>query len=106
MSLTITEDNFQAEVLNSDVPVLIDFWATWCGPCKMIAPIIDQIASEVAGTAKVGKVDVDTCSALAAQFNVRTIPTLLFFKKGQLVDTMGGAASKDAIMARLRPHMG
>ncbi len=102
MSLTITEDNFDSEVISSDVPVLIDFWAPWCGPCKMIAPIVDQIASEQAGAAKVGKVDVDECAGLASRFNVRSIPTLLFFKNGELMDTIVGAASKDAIVAKLQ----
>ncbi|MFI3243164.1 MAG: thioredoxin [Akkermansia sp.] len=102
MSLVITEDNFESEVISADVPVLVDFWAPWCGPCKMIAPIVDQIASEQAGAAKVGKVDVDQCAGLASRFNVRSIPTLLFFKNGELMDTIVGAASKDAIVAKLQ----
>ncbi len=102
MALNITEDNFDSEVLASDVPVLVDFWAQWCGPCKMIAPIIDQIATEVEGQAKVGKVDVDAASALAARYNVRSIPTLVFFKNGEVVDTIVGAGSKDAILNKLK----
>ncbi len=102
MSLKITEENFDSEVLSTTVPVLVDFWAPWCGPCKMIAPIIDQIATEMGAAAKVGKVDVDECSAIASRYNVRSIPTLLFFKNGEIVDTIVGATSKDAIMARLR----
>ncbi len=102
MALNITEDNFDSEVLASDVPVLVDFWAQWCGPCKMIAPIIDQIATEVEGQAKVGKVDVDAASALAARYNVRSIPTLIFFKNGEVVDTIVGAGSKDAILSKLK----
>ncbi len=102
MSLVITEENFESEVISSSVPVLVDFWAPWCGPCKMIAPIVDQIASEQAGAAKVGKVDVDQCAGLASRFNVRSIPTLLFFKNGELMDTIVGAASKDAIVAKLQ----
>ncbi len=102
MSLQITESNFEAEVIQSPVPVLVDFWATWCGPCKMISPIVDQVATEMAGQAKVGKVDVDGNAALATRYNVRSIPTLLFFKNGELVDTIVGATSKDNILARLR----
>ncbi len=102
MSLQITESNFEAEVIQSPVPVLVDFWATWCGPCKMISPIVDQVATEMAGQAKVGKVDVDGNAGLAKRFNVRSIPTLLFFKNGELVDTVVGATSKDNILARLR----
>ena len=102
MALQITESNFEAEVIGSSVPVLVDFWATWCGPCKMISPIVDQIATEMAGTAKVGKVNVDDSVELARRFNVRSIPTLLFFKGGELVDTIVGATSKDNIVAHLK----
>ena len=102
MALQITESNFEAEVLQSPVPVLVDFWATWCGPCKMISPIVDQIATEMAGTAKVGKVNVDDSAALANRYNIRSIPTLLFFKNGELADTIVGATSKDNIVAHLK----
>lgn len=102
MALQITESNFEAEVLQSPIPVLVDFWATWCGPCKMISPIVDQIATEMAGTAKVGKVNVDDNAALANRYNIRSIPTLLFFKNGELADTIVGATSKDNIVAHLK----
>lgn len=102
MSLQITEANFETEVIGSPIPVLVDFWATWCGPCKMISPIVDQIATEMAGSAKVGKVNVDDSAVLANRFNVRSIPTLLFFKNGELVDTIVGATSKDNIVSRLK----
>ena len=102
MALQITENNFEAEVISSPIPVLVDFWATWCGPCKMISPIVDQIATEMAGTAKVGKVNVDDSAELARRFNVRSIPTLLFFKNGELVDTIVGATSKDNIVSHLK----
>ncbi len=101
MALTLTESNFQTEVLESPIPVLVDFWATWCGPCRMIGPIVEQIATEVAGKAKVGKVDVDSNNGLASAYNVRSIPTLVFIKDGQVVDTIVGATSKDAIMQKL-----
>lgn len=102
MALQITESNFEAEVLQSPIPVLVDFWATWCGPCKMISPIVDQIATEMAGSAKVGKVNVDDNAALANRYNIRSIPTLLFFKNGELADTIVGATSKDNIVAHLK----
>ena len=102
MALEITESNFESEVIGSPIPVLVDFWAIWCGPCKMISPIVDLIATEMAGTAKVGKVNVDNSAALANRFNVRSIPTLLFFKNGELVDTIVGATSKDNIVGRLK----
>ena len=92
-------------MINSDVPVLIDFWATWCGPCKMISPIIDQVATEMAGSAKVGKVNVDEASALATRYGVRNIPTLIFIKNGEEVDRITGATSKDNILKRLRACM-
>ncbi len=105
MALQITESNFEAEVIQSPVPVLVDFWATWCGPCKMISPIVDQVAVEMAGRAKVGKVDVDGNGGLATRFNIRSIPTLLFFKDGELRDTVVGATSKDNIVKRLQALM-
>lgn len=94
MSLEITTENFEFEVLKSEIPVLVDFWATWCGPCKMIAPIIDQLSEEFDGKAKVGKIDVDEQSVLAAQFNVMTIPTLILFKNGEIVEKFVGSRSK------------
>ncbi len=105
MALQITESNFEAEVIQSSVPVLVDFWATWCGPCKMISPIVDKVAVELAGQAKVGKCDVDGNGGLAQRFNVRSIPTLLFFKNGELKDTIVGATSKDNIVKRLQALM-
>lgn len=102
MATQITESNFDDEVLRSSLPVLVDFWATWCGPCKMIAPIIDQIAKEFEGKAKVVKVDVDACPGLAQRYGVRSIPTLFFIKNGAVVDTVVGATSKDNIVSRLK----
>ncbi len=91
MANAYNESNFEAEVLKSDKPVLVDFWAEWCGPCKMIAPLIDQLADAVAGKAEVGKVEVDTNQSLAAKYGVRSIPCLLFFKDGEVVETITGA---------------
>ena len=104
-ALHLDEKNFEAEVLNAQGPVLVDFWAEWCGPCKMIGPIIDQLASELQGKLKVGKVNVDEASALASQFSVMSIPTLLIFKNGQPVDQIVGAMPKDRLLAKLQPHL-
>ena len=100
--LTLNEANFDQEVLNASAPVLVDFWATWCGPCKMIAPIIDEIASEKAGTLKVGKVDVDENQAISARFGIRAIPTLLLFKNGEVKQQIvGGMLSKHDLIAKI-----
>jgi len=101
MSIAVTTADFEQEVLQSDVPVLVDFWAVWCGPCKMIGPSIDQLATEYEGKAKVLKCDVDNEAEVAGKYNVMSIPTLLFFKGGKLVDQMVGAAPKEQIAAKL-----
>lgn len=102
MAITvITDDNFQDEVLNSDLPVLIDFWAVWCGPCKMIAPIVEDLATEYDGKAKIGKLDVDSNQQTSIKYGVRSIPTLLIFKGGELVDTIIGAVPKAKVVEKL-----
>ena len=95
--LHVTDDNFDIEVLSSEIPVLVDFWAEWCGPCKMIAPILEEIASEYAGKVKVCKVDVDANPDVPGKFNIRGIPTLIMFKGGNAADTKVGALSKSQL---------
>jgi thioredoxin 1 len=104
-ALHLDEKNFEGEVLKSSLPVLVDFWAEWCGPCKMIAPIIDQLSVELQGKIKVAKVNVDESPDLAGKFNVMSIPTLLIFKNGQPVDQIVGALPKDRLLAKINPHL-
>lgn len=99
-SVVVTKDNFQGEVLNSDRPVLLDFWASWCGPCRMVSPIVEEIAEERPDI-KVGKVNVDEEQDLAAQFGVMSIPTLVVMKQGQITNQSVGAISKEQILALL-----
>jgi thioredoxin 1 len=102
MSIHISEANFQSEVIDSSQPVLVDFWAEWCGPCKMIAPILDQLSDEMEGQAKIAKVNVDDARNLAVEYNVRSIPLLLFFKNGEVKDQIVGAnITKDQLKAKL-----
>jgi thioredoxin 1 len=99
--VTLTQENFVQQVLQSPAPVLVDFWAEWCGPCKMIAPLLDELADEYDGKIKIGKVNIDEHQDLAAEYGVRAIPTLLVFNKGQVAEQMIGAKSKRDLKASL-----
>lgn len=101
MAIELTDTNFEATVLKSDKPVLVDFWAEWCGPCRTVAPVISELANEYEGKAVVGKVDVDNNPQIATQYGIRNIPTILFFKNGEVVDKHVGAAPKSALATKI-----
>ncbi|MGA2622591.1 MAG: thioredoxin [Bacteroidota bacterium] len=102
----VEDTNFQAEVLNSSIPVLVDFWAVWCGPCKMIAPVVEDLAKDYDGKLKVMKMDVDSNPKTAMQYGIRSIPTLLVFKGGQVVEQIVGAVPKRHLVDKVTPHLG
>jgi thioredoxin 1 len=104
-TLTFTDSSFDQDVLRSDVPVLVDFWAEWCGPCRMMAPTIDAVATEYAGKIKVGKLDVDSNGGTAMRYNIRGIPTLLLFKDGHVVEQRVGAVGKSEVVKMLDAHV-
>ena len=103
--IEVTDSNFKKEVLESATPVLVDFWAEWCGPCKMIAPVVEQLANDFDGKLKVGKVDVDSNQQTAMQFGIRSIPTLLIFKNGKVVEQIVGAVPKQALTDKVSKHL-
>lgn len=101
MALELTDANFEEVVLKSDKPVLVDFWAVWCGPCRMVAPIVEELAKDYEGKAVIGKLDVDNNPNVSAQFGIRNIPTLLIFKNGEIVDKQVGAVPKSVLAAKI-----
>ncbi len=105
-AIELTNDNFDSEVVQSDLPVLVDFWAPWCGPCRMVGPVVEAIAEKYDGKAKVGKVNVDEAGELAMKFGIRSIPTLIIFKGGQQVDVVVGALPETDLSARLDKAIG
>ena len=105
MAVEITDQSFQEMVLNSDKPVLVDFWAVWCGPCRTLGPIIEEVATDFEGKAIVGKVDVDNNQQVSVDYGIRNIPTVLIFKNGEVVDKIVGVASKEVISEKLSAHL-
>lgn len=105
MALEITDANFEELVLKSDKPVLVDFWAEWCGPCRMVGPVVEELSNEYAGKAVIGKVNVDHNSAISANYGIRNIPTLLYFKNGQLVDKQVGVVPKATLADKLEAQL-
>ncbi|TBR20442.1 thioredoxin [bacterium] len=101
----LSDGNFKAEVLQSNLPVLVDFWAPWCGPCKMVGPIVEELAKEYAGKIKVGKIDIDENSKVASQYGIMSIPTLMFFKGGQVIEQSVGALSKSDIKKKIEENI-
>lgn len=105
MALEITDQSFQETVLNSDKPVLVDFWAAWCGPCRMLGPIVEEISNDFEGKAVVGKVDVDNNQQISLDYGIRNIPTVLIFKNGEVVDKLVGVSPKEVIAEKLQAHL-
>ncbi|MFH1319562.1 MAG: thioredoxin [Bacteroidota bacterium] len=106
MAIEITDSNFEEKVIKSDKPVLIDFWAEWCGPCKMVAPIVEELSKEYEGKVVVGKVNVDNSPGISSKYGIRSIPTILIFKGGEVVDKQIGAVPKSMLVQKLEAQMG
>lgn len=105
MALEVTDSSFESEVIKSGKPAMVDFWAVWCGPCRMVGPVVEEIAGEYNGKAVVAKVDVDTNQDIAAKYGIRNIPTILYFKDGEVVDKVVGVAPKEQLIAKLEALM-
>jgi len=105
MEVVINDDNFETEVLDSDLPVLVDFWAPWCGPCRMVSPTVEEIGREYNGKLKVCTLNVDEAPGTAAKYGIRSIPTLSIFKNGEVADGIVGAVPKNAILEKIKPHI-
>lgn len=105
MALAFTDSNFENEVLNSNIPVLVDFYADWCGPCKMMSPVVDELAKELEGKFKIGKLNVDESGATAQRYKVMSIPTMLIIKNGEVVDQIVGAVPKQQLQTKLESHL-
>ena len=105
MAIEITDANFDELVMKSDKPVLVDFWAEWCGPCRMVGPVVEELSNDFAGKAVVGKVDVDSNPQISAKFGIRNIPTILFIKNGQVVDKQVGAVPKSVLAGKLEAQL-
>ncbi len=105
MEVNVNDENFEEEVLNSDMPVLVDFWAPWCGPCHMVAPIVEEIGKEYEGKLKVCKINIDEAPQTAARYGIMSIPTLGIFKDGQMADSVLGAVPKDVLIEKIGPHV-
>lgn len=105
MEIIVNDANFEAEVINSELPVLIDFWAPWCGPCHMVSPIVEELGNDYAGKLKVCKINVDEAPGVSRQYSIRAIPTLMVFKAGEIVDQQVGVVPKDVLVAKVTPYL-